>query len=202
MTATCDRPCPVNLAQHSYFNLRGHDSGVDVMGHSARSARVDTPLLAPSSRRGRSRRWMGRRSTFEGAARRHHRAAADRGGSGDTTIISRWTGTTRAVEEDVRVRAGEGPGSGRCSRCRRRPHSCTRGTSGGKEGQGWRDAGTRELLPRDAEVPGQHPSVRVRVVRVGAGCHVQARDVAPILRRVSKYGAERTREFERGEAVE
>ena len=49
MTATCDRPCPVNLAQHSYFNLRGHDSGVDVMGHSVtlRAGRY-TPVDAQS----------------------------------------------------------------------------------------------------------------------------------------------------------
>jgi len=27
MTATVDKPCPVNLAQHTYFNLAGHDGG-------------------------------------------------------------------------------------------------------------------------------------------------------------------------------
>jgi len=32
MTAMSDAPTPINLAQHSYFNLGGHDSG-DVLSH-------------------------------------------------------------------------------------------------------------------------------------------------------------------------
>ena len=32
----CDSVTPVNLAQHSYFNLRGHDSGAAVMDHRVR----------------------------------------------------------------------------------------------------------------------------------------------------------------------
>ena len=27
MSATCESPTPINLAQHSYFNLAGHDQG-------------------------------------------------------------------------------------------------------------------------------------------------------------------------------
>ena len=36
MTAVCDAPCPVNLAQHTYFNLRGHDCGASIMDHVIR----------------------------------------------------------------------------------------------------------------------------------------------------------------------
>jgi galactose mutarotase-like enzyme len=32
MTAVCDKMCPVNLAQHSYFNLQGHDCARSVGG--------------------------------------------------------------------------------------------------------------------------------------------------------------------------
>jgi galactose mutarotase-like enzyme len=32
MTATCASATPINLAQHSYFNLGGHDSG-SILGH-------------------------------------------------------------------------------------------------------------------------------------------------------------------------
>lgn len=33
MRATADRPTPVNLAQHTYWNLAGHDQGA-ILGHS------------------------------------------------------------------------------------------------------------------------------------------------------------------------
>ena len=36
MTATCDKVTPVNLAQHSYFNLAGHDCGRSVLDHRIR----------------------------------------------------------------------------------------------------------------------------------------------------------------------
>lgn len=45
-TATADRPTPINLAHHSYFNLAGADSG-DVLGHALQlSAGSYTPLDA------------------------------------------------------------------------------------------------------------------------------------------------------------
>lgn len=54
MSATSDAPTPLALAQHSYFNLRGHDAGVSVHGHkvgqlSRTSSRPDqtTPPTPP-----------------------------------------------------------------------------------------------------------------------------------------------------------
>jgi aldose 1-epimerase len=47
--ATTDQPTPINLTQHSYFNLAGHDRG-DVLGHelmvaASRYTPVDTRLI-------------------------------------------------------------------------------------------------------------------------------------------------------------
>merc|ERR1711977_261708 len=33
MSATTTKPTPISLAQHSYFNLKGHNSGSDVLNH-------------------------------------------------------------------------------------------------------------------------------------------------------------------------
>lgn len=49
MEATADRATPISLAQHTYFNLAGHDRG-DVLGHKAtlyadRYAEVDRDLV-------------------------------------------------------------------------------------------------------------------------------------------------------------
>lgn len=33
MRAVADRPTPINLAQHTYWNLAGHDKGGDVLDH-------------------------------------------------------------------------------------------------------------------------------------------------------------------------
>ena len=44
MHATCDKATPVSLAQHTYFNLHGHDKGKDVTNHKVRiSAMSYTP---------------------------------------------------------------------------------------------------------------------------------------------------------------
>ncbi|KAF8703330.1 hypothetical protein HU200_032128 [Digitaria exilis] len=56
MNATAlDKATPVNLLQHTYWNLAGHDSGGDVLGHTLRlSASRYTPLdaeMLPSSGR-------------------------------------------------------------------------------------------------------------------------------------------------------
>lgn len=37
-TATTDKPTPINLAQHSYFNLHGHSSGRDIRDHEVKLA--------------------------------------------------------------------------------------------------------------------------------------------------------------------
>lgn len=43
--ATCDRPTPVNLAQHAYWNLAGHGSGESVLDHEIRvAANYYTPV--------------------------------------------------------------------------------------------------------------------------------------------------------------
>lgn len=45
MTAVCDAVTPVNLAQHSYFNLRGHDSSTSVFEHRVKLHAAEyTPL--------------------------------------------------------------------------------------------------------------------------------------------------------------
>lgn len=53
MTATCDAPTLVNLAQHTYWNLAGHDRG-DVLGHELQlHADAYTPVdatLIPTGR--------------------------------------------------------------------------------------------------------------------------------------------------------
>ncbi|CAL4931276.1 unnamed protein product [Urochloa decumbens] len=42
-----DKPTPVNLAQHTYWNLRGHGSGHDVLGHAVQIlASAVTPVAA------------------------------------------------------------------------------------------------------------------------------------------------------------
>ena len=43
MTATCDRPTPVNLVHHSYWNLAGHDSGTILDQHLALDCSRYTP---------------------------------------------------------------------------------------------------------------------------------------------------------------
>ena len=49
ISATSDAPTPIALAQHSYFNLRGHDAGANVHGHKVRiGADTYTPVDADS----------------------------------------------------------------------------------------------------------------------------------------------------------
>ena len=49
MQGEAETATPVNLAQHSYFNLRGHDAGANVHGHKVRiGADTYTPVDADS----------------------------------------------------------------------------------------------------------------------------------------------------------
>mmetsp|Transcript_2331 Transcript_2331/g.8552 ORF Transcript_2331/g.8552 Transcript_2331/m.8552 type:complete len:193 (-) Transcript_2331:1741-2319(-) len=55
MEATCTKPTPVNLAQHAYWNLGGHDSG-DILDHKVRLAAtkylpVDKELIPTGEQR-------------------------------------------------------------------------------------------------------------------------------------------------------
>src|SRR5688572_480588 len=55
-SATADEPTPVNLTQHSYFNLAGHDAG-DILDHelalaSSRFTPVDPGLIPTGELRG------------------------------------------------------------------------------------------------------------------------------------------------------
>ncbi|KAG2551601.1 hypothetical protein PVAP13_9KG405800 [Panicum virgatum] len=79
-----DKPTPVNLAQHTYWNLRGHGNGT-VLGHAVQIF----ASAATSSRREPSRRSPGRPST-SGPPRRPARASR-RWRAAATTSTSCWT---------------------------------------------------------------------------------------------------------------
>ena len=54
MSATSDAPTPIALAQHSYFNLRGHDAGASVHGHTVRHRSRRPSQSGPLQARGPS----------------------------------------------------------------------------------------------------------------------------------------------------
>ncbi|CAN6235238.1 unnamed protein product [Urochloa humidicola] len=73
MNATAlDKPTPVNLLQHVYWNLAGHGSG-DVLGHTLGSRRRATPCWTASSslRRAASRRHAAGFPDADGDRRAH-----------------------------------------------------------------------------------------------------------------------------------